>query len=49
VPVCTSELRYVGHAELAKDIDNFKAALDGVSVAAAYLPATRQAPSSTGC
>jgi 5-methyltetrahydropteroyltriglutamate--homocysteine methyltransferase len=39
VPVCTSELRYVGHAELAKDIDNFKAALDGVSVAAAYLPA----------
>ncbi len=39
MPVCVSELRYVGQAELAKDLDNFKAALAGVSVAGAYLSA----------
>ena len=39
MPVCVSALRYVGHAELAKDLDNFRAALAGVSVAAAFLPA----------
>ena len=39
MPVCVSELRYVGHADLAKDLDNFTAALAGVSVAGAYLPA----------
>jgi 5-methyltetrahydropteroyltriglutamate--homocysteine methyltransferase len=38
-PVCVSELRYAGQAELARDIENFKAALAGVSVTAAYLPA----------
>ena len=38
-PVCVSELRYIGQAELAKDLDNFKAALVGISVAEAYLPA----------
>jgi 5-methyltetrahydropteroyltriglutamate--homocysteine methyltransferase len=39
MPVCVSELRYIGQAELAKDLDNFTAALAGVGVAAAYLPA----------
>ena len=39
MPVCVSELRYVGQADLAKDLDNFTAALAGVSVAGAYLPA----------
>ena len=39
MPVCVSELRYVGQADLAKDLDNFKAALAGVSVAGAFLPA----------
>src|SRR5262249_23809671 len=39
VPVCVSELRYIGHTELARDLNNFRAALSGVSVAGAYLPA----------
>jgi 5-methyltetrahydropteroyltriglutamate--homocysteine methyltransferase len=39
MPVCIEPLRYVGQAELRKDLDNFKAALDGVSPAGAYLPA----------
>jgi 5-methyltetrahydropteroyltriglutamate--homocysteine methyltransferase len=39
MPVCVSPLRYIGQAELARDLDNFKAALAGVSVAGAYLPA----------
>jgi 5-methyltetrahydropteroyltriglutamate--homocysteine methyltransferase len=39
VPVCVDKLRYVGHAELGKDIDNFKAGLEGVQVAEAFLPA----------
>src|SRR5208283_3165285 len=39
VPVCVGELRYVGQAELARDLDNFKAALAGVTVAGAFLPA----------
>src|SRR5580692_8186886 len=29
MPVCVSELHYVGHAELMKDLDNFTAALAG--------------------
>ncbi|HLI21579.1 MAG TPA: hypothetical protein VKV32_10705, partial [Stellaceae bacterium] len=37
--VCTEKLRYIGHAELKRDLDNFKAALAGVKVAEAYLPA----------
>jgi len=39
MPVCTSELRYVGQADLARDLGNFRAALADVSVAAAFLPA----------
>jgi 5-methyltetrahydropteroyltriglutamate--homocysteine methyltransferase len=39
LPVCVGELRYVGQSELRRDIDNFKAALVGVDVAGAYLPA----------
>jgi 5-methyltetrahydropteroyltriglutamate--homocysteine methyltransferase len=39
MPVCVAPLRYVGQAELRKDIDNFKAALGGVDVAGAFLPA----------
>jgi 5-methyltetrahydropteroyltriglutamate--homocysteine methyltransferase len=39
VPVCVGELRYIGQAELAKDLDNFKVALTGVNVAGAFLPA----------
>jgi 5-methyltetrahydropteroyltriglutamate--homocysteine methyltransferase len=39
MPVCVAPLRYVGQADLAKDLDNFKAALTGVSVSGAFLPA----------
>jgi len=39
MPVCVEPLRYVGQAELKKDLDNFKSALEGVSPAGAYLPA----------
>jgi 5-methyltetrahydropteroyltriglutamate--homocysteine methyltransferase len=39
VPVCVGELRYVGHAELGRDIENFKAALAGSSTVGAFLPA----------
>jgi 5-methyltetrahydropteroyltriglutamate--homocysteine methyltransferase len=39
MPVCVEPLRYVGQADLAKDLDNFKAALEGISVAGAFLPA----------
>jgi len=39
MPVCVAPLRYVGQADLAKDLDNFKAALAGVNVAGAFLPA----------
>jgi 5-methyltetrahydropteroyltriglutamate--homocysteine methyltransferase len=39
MPVCTAPIKYVGHAELQKDLDNFKAALNGLSPAGAYLPA----------
>jgi 5-methyltetrahydropteroyltriglutamate--homocysteine methyltransferase len=39
LPVCVAPLRYVGHDKLKRDIDNFKAALDGVTVAEAFLPA----------
>ena len=38
-PVCTAPLRYIGQAELQKDLDNFTAALAGVAPAGAYLPA----------
>ncbi len=36
---CTGPLKYVGHAALKEDVENFKAALQGVSVAEAFLPA----------
>lgn len=39
MPVCVEKLRYVGQAELKKDLDNFAAALRGVSPTGAYLPA----------
>jgi 5-methyltetrahydropteroyltriglutamate--homocysteine methyltransferase len=39
MPVCVASLRYVGQADLQKDIDNFRAALAGASPAGAFLPA----------
>jgi 5-methyltetrahydropteroyltriglutamate--homocysteine methyltransferase len=39
MPVCVEKLRYTGQADLAADLGNFKAALDGVTVAEAFLPA----------
>src|SRR5882757_5434395 len=38
MPVCIDKLRYVGQADLARDLDNFRAALAGVNVAGAFLP-----------
>jgi 5-methyltetrahydropteroyltriglutamate--homocysteine methyltransferase len=38
-PVCTGALRYVGQAELKRDLDNFRAALSGVEVVGAFVPA----------
>jgi 5-methyltetrahydropteroyltriglutamate--homocysteine methyltransferase len=39
MPVCVDRLHYVGQVEVARDLDNFKAALAGVAVAGAFLPA----------
>ena len=39
LPVCIDKLRYIGADDLKRDLDNFKAALKGVTVAEAYLPA----------
>jgi 5-methyltetrahydropteroyltriglutamate--homocysteine methyltransferase len=39
MPVCVAPLRYVGQADLQKDIDNFRAALAGATPAGAFLPA----------
>jgi 5-methyltetrahydropteroyltriglutamate--homocysteine methyltransferase len=39
VPVCVEKLEYVGQAGVEGDIKNFKAALKGVDVAEAFLPA----------
>jgi 5-methyltetrahydropteroyltriglutamate--homocysteine methyltransferase len=36
--VCTGPISYTGQAELARDIENFKAALKGVDVEEAFLP-----------
>jgi 5-methyltetrahydropteroyltriglutamate--homocysteine methyltransferase len=36
---CNAPLKYVGHAELKTDLENFRAALDGKQVAEAFLPA----------
>jgi 5-methyltetrahydropteroyltriglutamate--homocysteine methyltransferase len=38
-PVCVGPIRYVGQTQLQTDIDNFKAALQGVDVEEAFLPA----------
>lgn len=38
-PVCTGPIKYTGQALLRADIDNFKAALKGVDVEEAFLPA----------
>jgi len=37
--VCTAPITYVGQAEVQTDIDNFKAALAGVEVEEAFIPA----------
>ena len=37
--VCIEKLRYIGQADLKRDLDNFKAATAGAKVAEAYLPA----------
>jgi 5-methyltetrahydropteroyltriglutamate--homocysteine methyltransferase len=37
--VCTGPVRYVGHAQLQTDLDNLKAALAGLDVAEAFVPA----------
>ena len=37
--VCAGPLKYTGQAAIQTDIDNFKAALNGVDLAEAYLPA----------
>jgi 5-methyltetrahydropteroyltriglutamate--homocysteine methyltransferase len=39
MPVCVEKLRYVGQADLAADLANFKAALATVDVAEGFLPA----------
>jgi len=44
--VCTGPVRYRGAAALQRDIDNLKAALDGVPHVAAFMPAV--APSGVG-
>jgi 5-methyltetrahydropteroyltriglutamate--homocysteine methyltransferase len=36
--VCVGPVRYTGQAELQRDIDNFKAALQGVNVEEAFMP-----------
>jgi len=36
--VCVGPISYTGQAELQRDIDNFKAALNGINVAEAFLP-----------
>jgi 5-methyltetrahydropteroyltriglutamate--homocysteine methyltransferase len=38
-PVCVGPITYTGRALVQTDIDNFKAALEGVSVEEAFLPA----------
>ena len=37
--VCTGPVRYVGHARVQADIDNLKAALSGLGVEEAFIPA----------
>jgi 5-methyltetrahydropteroyltriglutamate--homocysteine methyltransferase len=37
--ICTGPIKYKGHAQLKRDIDNFKAALGGVKAVEAFMPA----------
>ena len=37
--VCTGDIKYIGQDQVQQDITNFKAALEGVEVEEAYLPA----------
>jgi 5-methyltetrahydropteroyltriglutamate--homocysteine methyltransferase len=37
-PVCVEKLRYIGAADLKRDLENFKTALAGVKVAETFLP-----------
>ena len=37
--VCTTPITYTGHEAVQNDIDNFKAALEGVEVEEAFIPA----------
>jgi 5-methyltetrahydropteroyltriglutamate--homocysteine methyltransferase len=39
LPVCTGPVAYKGHRQLQRDIANFKAALSGVEVEEAFIPA----------
>ncbi len=39
LPVCVEPLRYIGQDKLKRDIDNFKAALNGAKVEEAFVPA----------
>jgi 5-methyltetrahydropteroyltriglutamate--homocysteine methyltransferase len=39
MPVCVAPLRYIGQADLQRDLANFRAALNGVQVTGGYLPA----------
>lgn len=39
LPVCTSDLRYIGKTDIARDIAYFKAALQGASVAETFMSA----------
>jgi hypothetical protein len=36
MPVCVAPLRYVGQAELKRDLDNFRAGLAGMTVAGGF-------------
>ncbi len=36
--ICVGPIKYTGHAELQRDIDNFKAALKNVTVEEAFMP-----------
>src|SRR5690242_1135775 len=38
-PVCIAPLRYIGQADLKRDLDNFAAALHGAKVSGGFLPA----------
>ena len=46
--VCSGPITYTGQSALQRDIDNFKAALDGVEVADAFLPVAAPASVESG-